>query len=183
MYKFPVKQFSLFKWLVFWFFQKRLHPVPSFFVTPFRFCLFRICVILWVLGLVFLSLLLFNWNLVWIPVVSTIQLNQSLVFLFSKKCLFSLSQTNATLYRVCLQDLYQAVESVQEGRYMLTVKTPKLSTLKLKLSLTSISTIFLVCSLFLISTLHSSCFTQTSKKSKSFTLGKTPAIDRRGEHC
>ena len=44
---------------------------------------------------------------------------------------------------------------------MLTVKTPKLHTLKLKLSLTSISTIFLVCSLFLNSTLHSSCFTQT----------------------
>ena len=44
---------------------------------------------------------------------------------------------------------------------MLTVKTPKLHTLKLKLSLTSNTTIFLVCSLFLNSTLHSSCFTQT----------------------
>ena len=41
--------------LFFWFFQKSLPPVPSFSVTPFRFCLFRICVILWVFGLVFAS--------------------------------------------------------------------------------------------------------------------------------
>ena len=45
---------------------------------------------------------------------------------------------------------------------MLTVKTPKLHALKLKLSLISISTFFLVCSLFLNSTLHSSCFIQTN---------------------
>ena len=125
-------------------------------------------------GSCFLSLLLFNWNLVWVPVVSTIQLNQSLVsILFSKKCLFSLSHTNATLYPACLQVIHQAVEPVQGGRYMLTVKTPKLHTLKLKLSLTSISTIFLVCSLFLNSTLHSSCFTQTSRR---FSIEKSPTI-------
>ena len=120
--------------LVFWFFQKRLHPVPSFFVTPFRFCLFRICVILWVRSFVF--------------------------------CLYCSSIGTWYGYPSCqlfnlTKDIHQAVEPVQGGRYMLTVKTPKLHTLKLKVSLTSISTIFLVCSLFLNSTLHSSYFTQT----------------------
>ena len=139
-------------------------PVLLRYAVSFLFILY-LCYIIGT-GSCFLPLLLFNWNLVWIPVVSTIQPNQSLVLiLFSKNAFFSRSHTNATLYPVCLQDLHQAVEPVQGGRYMLIVKTPKLHTLKLKLSLTSISTIFLVCSLSLNSTLHSSCFTQTSKSS------------------